>query len=121
MEVQIHTTTDKPPVNIMSNNSIQFSYFFETSDSEEDIGTCKGRYVEEDDDINFFRDLVPDSIDCLETMVFSTTDLDTLKKRRKQSRKYFCSKITNPILYGQITVEVAPYIATDKLNMRMHK
>ena len=125
MEVQIHTTTDKPPVNIMSNDSIQFIYFSETSDSEEDIGTYKGRYVEEDDDINFFRDLVPDSIDCLETMVFSTTDLDTLKEkektlREKEEGKYFCSKITNPILYRQITVEVAPYIAADKLKMRMY-
>jgi len=104
VEVQTHTTTDKTPVNIISNDSIKFSYFSETSDSEEDIGTSKGRYVEEDNDINFFRDLVPDSIDYLETMVFSTTDLDTLKEkektlREKEGGKYFCSKINNPILY----------------------
>jgi len=67
----------------MSNDNIQLSYFSETSDSKEDIGTCKGRYVEEDNDSNFFRDLVPDSIDCLETMVLSTTNLDTLKEKEK--------------------------------------
>ena len=65
MEIQISTTTDKPPDNIMSDDSSKFNYYSETSNSEEDIGTYKRRYIEEDNDINFFRDLVPDSINGL--------------------------------------------------------
>ena len=86
MKVQIHTTTDTSPVNIMVDDSNKFSYCSKTSDCEEDIDTYKGRYVEEDDDINFFRDFVTDSIDGLETMVFSNTDLDALEEKEKPPR-----------------------------------
>lgn len=59
-------------------------------------------------------------------MVFSTTDLEALKDkertfRAREEEKYFCSKLDNPILYGQITAAVAPYLAPDKLKMLMHK
>ena len=112
-------------VNLMSDDSSRFSACSETSDSEEDVDTYKGNYVEEDEDINFFRDLVPESIDGLETMVFSTTDLEILKDKEKSLRareegKYFRSKLDHPILYGQITAAVAPYLASDKLKMLMH-
>ena len=81
VEVQIPASTDMhddssaSPVNFMSDDSSKFSSGgSESSDSDDDIDTYKGRYIEEDDDINFFRDLVPESIGGLEMMVFSTTD-----------------------------------------------
>ena len=83
MKVQIHTTTDTLRVNIMSDDSNKFSYCSETSDCKEDICTYKGRYVEEDDEINFFRDFVTDTIDGLETTIFSNTDLDALEDMEK--------------------------------------
>ncbi len=67
----------------MSDDCSRFSACSETSDSEEDVDTYKGNYVEEDEDINFFCGLVPESIDGLETMVFSTTDLEILKDKEK--------------------------------------
>ena len=53
----------------MSDDSSKFSFCSEASDSEEDVYTYKAMYAEEDENINFFRDLVPESIDGLETMV----------------------------------------------------
>ena len=73
-------------VNLMSDDSSRFSACSDTSDSEEDIDTYKGNYVEEDKDIHFFRNLVPESIDSLETMVFSTTYLVVLKDKGKTLR-----------------------------------
>ena len=129
VEVQIPSPTSvdssTTPINILSDDSSKFSSCSEASDSEEDIDTYKGMYVEEDDDINFFRDLVPESLDGLETMVFSTTDLEALKDKERTLRareegKYFRSKVDHPILYGQITAAVAPYLAPDKLKMLQH-
>ena len=87
----------------MSDDSSKFSSGSEASDSDDDIDTYKGRYTKEDDNIKFFRDLVLDSIGGLETMVFSTTDLVTLKEkekllRAKEEGKYFCSKLYHLIL-----------------------
>ena len=81
-------------LNILSDDSSQFDDSSDTSCSDEDFNTYKGRYVEEDDNITFFCDLVPESIDGLENMVFSTTDLDALKEkekilRTKEEGKYF--------------------------------
>ena len=70
-------------VNLMFDDSSRFSAYSETSDSKEDIDTYKCNYVEEDKDIHFFRNLVPESIDGLETMVFSTTDLVVLKDKER--------------------------------------
>jgi hypothetical protein len=132
VEVQIPASTDMhddssaSPVNFMSDDSSKFSSGgSESSDSDDDIDTYKGRYIEEDDDINFFCDLVPESIDGLETMVFSTTGISTLKEKEKSLRakeegKYFRSKLDHPILYGQITAAVAPYLTKGKLSMLMH-
>ena len=63
-----------------------------------EIYTYKEWYVKEDDNVNFFRDLVPDKVDGLEAMVFSTTDLDALKEKEKNLRekeegKYFRCKL----------------------------
>jgi len=109
----------------MSDDSSRLSACSETSDSEDDIDTYKGNYVKEDKDIHFFSNLVPEFIDGLETMVFSTTDLVVLKDkeillRAKEEGKYFRSKLDQPVLYGQITAAVAPYLASDKLKMLMH-
>ena len=70
-------------INFMSDDSSKYEDSATSSDSEEEIDTYKVRYVEEDDNVNFFRDLVPDTVDGLETMVFSTTDLDALKEKEK--------------------------------------
>ena len=132
-EVQIRLPTDdesmsppSSPINIMSDDSSQYACSETSSDSEEDIDTYKGRYEDEDENITFFRDLVPQSIDGLETMVFSTTDLEKLKEKEKTLRereegKYFRSKTDNPALYGQLTAAMAPYLADDKLRMLAHR
>ena len=58
-------------------------------------------------------------------MVFSTTDLKSLKEKEKtlwakEEGKYFRSKLCSPILYGQITAAMAPYLAPKQLKMLMH-
>ena len=131
VEVKIPASTDisvdpsASLVNFMSDDSSKFSSSSEASDSDDNIDTYKGRYTEEDDNINFFCDLVSDSIDGLETMVFSTTDLVTLKEkekllRAKEEGKYFCSKLDHLILYGKITTAVVPYLTKEKMRMLMH-
>ena len=111
----------------MTDDSSVYSSDSDTTslDSQEDFDTYKAQYVEENDDITFFKDLVPDTIDGLETMVFSTTDLAALKEkeanlRSKQEGKYFRCKLTTPKLYGQINTALAPYLTIAKLIMLCH-
>ena len=119
-------TESDAQLNILSDDSSAFSSdSYASSDPEEEIDTYRGTYVEEDTNINFFRDLVPNTVDGLESMVFSTTDLETLKEKEKNLRgkeegKYFRCKLANPILYGQITAALAPYLVDDKLKMLCH-
>lgn len=58
VEVQIPSPTSvdssTTPINIWSDDGSKFSSCSEASDSEADIDTYKGMYVEEDDDIHFF-------------------------------------------------------------------
>ena len=96
-----------------------------SSDSEEKIDTYKERYVEEDDNVNFFRDLVPDTVDGLETIVFSITNLDALKEkenylREKEEGKYFRCKLDSLALYGQITSAMTSYFTDNKFRMMCH-
>lgn len=85
MEVQIPSPIDvsinsnTTLVSIMSDDSSKVSACSEASDSREDIYTHKGRYVEEDESMNFFCNLVPESIVSLEAIVIFTTNLDALK------------------------------------------
>ena len=76
-EVSIRATTEVinpaaiPPINIVTDDISKYSSDSDTSyDSGEDIDTYKAQYVEENYDINFCKDLVPDIVDGLETMVF---------------------------------------------------
>ena len=96
----------------------------ECTDSEDELDTYKANYVEEDANINLFCDLVLESIDGLEMMVFSTTDLKSLKEKEKtlcekEEIKYFRSKLNSPILCSQITAAMAPYLAPKQLKMLM--
>ena len=82
-------------------------------------------YEKEDDKMNFFKDLATHTIDNLETMVFTTTDLQKLKEkeknlREKQENKYFRSKVESPKLYEQITKAIAPYLTDTNLKMLAH-
>ena len=67
----------------MSDNSSKFSSCSECTDSKDELDTYKANYFKENEIINFFCDLVPESIDDPETMVFSTTDLESLKEKEK--------------------------------------
>ena len=58
-------------------------------------------------------------------MVFSISDIDALKHkeeclREKEDDKYFLSEVDSPVLYGQITEAIAPYLLDDKLKMLNH-
>lgn len=90
VEVQIPSPTsidsETTPISLMSDDSSKFSSCSECTDSEDELDTYKANYVEGDENINFFRDLVPELIDGLETMVFSTTDLESLKEKEKTLR-----------------------------------
>ena len=46
------------------------SVYDSSLDEEEEVDFYKAQYMEEHDDINFFKDLVLDTIDGLETMIF---------------------------------------------------
>ena len=90
------------------------------------MNTYKTLYDEEDEHVNFFRDFVPITVEGLESMVFSTTDLEALKQKEKnlqekESNKYFRCKLTHPLLYRQITDAIAPYLTDDKLIMLAHR
>ena len=65
----------------MSDDNSKFSSRSEYTDSEDELDIYKDNYVEEDENIDFFRDLVPESIDGLEMMILSTTDLESLKEK----------------------------------------
>jgi len=110
----------------MSDDSSRLTEDSETSsNSKEEMDTYKGRYVKEDDNVNFFRDLVPDKVDGLETMIFSTTDIDALKQKEKNFREkeegnYFRCKLEIPTLYGQITSTMISYLAENKLRIMCH-
>ena len=73
-------------------------------DSEEGIGTYKVQYVEDNNNINFFKVLVPDTIYGMETTIF-ITNLAALKVNEgnlcdKQEIKFFRCKLANPKTYG---------------------
>ena len=100
VEVQIQSSTDvsidssASLINFISDDSSKFSACSEAADSEDNTYTYKERCDDEDDNINLFCNLVLDSIDGFETMVFSTTHLDALKEkekllRAKEEEKYF--------------------------------
>ena len=116
------------PINILTDDDSKYSDsdYSSGSEEDEDLSTYKTLYVEEDEHVNFFRDFVPITVDGLESMVFSTTDLEALKQkeqnlREKESNKYFRCKLTTPALYRQITEAIAPYLLEDKLIMLAHR
>ena len=51
------------------------------SEEDDDLNTYKTLYDEEDEHVNFFRDFVLQTVEGLESMVFSTTNLEALKKK----------------------------------------
>ena len=63
--------------------------------------------------VSFLRNLVPTTIEGLESMIFSQNDIDTLKEkeqnlRDKENSKYFRSKIEDASLYKQIKEAITP-------------
>ena len=107
----------------MSDDSRKFTEDSEIfSDSEEDMHNYKGWYVKEDNNVKFFRDLVPGTVGRLKTMVFSTTDLGALKEneknlREKEEGEYFRCKLESPDFYSQITSAMTSYLADNKLRI----
>ena len=87
--------------------------------------TYKILYDKKDEYVNLFRDFLPRTVEGFESMVLSITDIEKLKKneqnlQEKEYNKYFCYKLTNPVLFTQITEAVAPYLPDDKLIMLGH-
>ena len=65
---------------MMTDDSSKYSSDLDTYfDLEVNMDSYISQYVEENENINFFKDLVPNTISRLEMMVFSTKDLDALK------------------------------------------
>ena len=113
------------PADISDGSSVYSDNSQYSSDSEEDIDTYNKQYDEEESLINFFRDFVPKTVEGMESMVFSTTDLDALKEkekilREKEDSKYFRCKIKDNALYHQIAGAIAPYLTDDKLKQLAH-
>ena len=93
--------------------------------SEENFERYQLEFEEEDEDLLFFKNLCTEVTDNgLETMVFSVTDLDTLKKEKnfsaKEDSKYFRCEKANSKLYKHICEAIAPYLTNEKLCMFNH-
>ena len=96
-----------------------------SSDSEEDMDNYAKQYDEEEELINFFRDFVPKTVEGMESMVFSVTDLESLKEkekilREKEDNKYFRCKVKDNELYHEIAAAIAPYLTDEKLKQLAH-
>ena len=91
--------------------------------SEEDFDAYNNLYEQEDENLQFFKNLCTDETEeGLETMIFSTADLDALKEKEKNlntkvDSKYFTSNLNYEKLYNQITKCVRPYLTNDKIRM----
>ena len=115
------------PINILSDNSSQYSDESDYGpDTEEELDTYITLYDKEDEHVTFFRDLVPETVEGLESMVFSQKDLATLKEKEqnlcnKEDSNYFRSKIADALLYEQIKEAMAPYLTNDKLKRLAHQ
>ena len=93
------------PINILSDDSSQYSDESDYGpDTEEELDTYITLYDKEDEHVTFFRDLVPETVEGLGSMVFSQKDLTTLKEKKqnlcnKEDSNYFRSKIADVLLY----------------------
>ena len=82
-------------------------------------------YKQEDEDLSFFKNLRTDETeDGIETMIFSTTNLNALKEKEKnlsvkEDSKYFWNKEINSKLFEQIMECTKPYLADDKFKILM--
>ena len=131
-EVANPNTTEviSPAANTSEDNSDDTENLYSDSSfscaSEEDFDAYNSMHEQEDDNLWFFKNICTDETDDgLETMVFSTTDLNALKEKEKNLKtkvnsKYFRSKINDQKLYNQITECVRPYLTDDKLRMLNH-
>ena len=115
--------TPAAPINILTDDSSKYENESDYGpDTEEELDTYIQLYEKEDEHVTFFRDLVPTTVEGLESMVFSQKDLATLKEkeqnlRGKENSKYFRSKIEDASLYEQIKEAMTPYLTDDKLKM----
>ena len=118
--------TPAVPINILSDCSSKYEDESDYGpDTEEELDAYTILYDKEDEHVTFFRDLVPETVEGLESMVFSQKDLDTLKEkeqnlRNKEDSNYFRSKISDASLYEQIKESMAPYLQDDKIKMLAH-
>ena len=69
--------------------------------------------------------MVEEDDEGVESMIFTTTDLDALKEKEKNLRakedsKYFRSKEIDSKLYKQVMESMRPYLTDDKLKMLQH-
>ena len=117
--------SDSSPT-VDSSDSLSYADSFLTICSEDDIEVYTLEYEKEDEDLFFFKNLcINETEDGIQTMIFSTTDLDALKEKEKNLRakedsKYFRNKEVDSNLYEQIMECMKPYLADDKLKMLMH-
>ena len=103
------TATMEPPTiagdDYDSDSGDSFQESISTIDSEEDFDAYNLEYKEEDEDLFFFKNLCTDETEeGIQTMIFSTTDLDALKEKEKNLRakedsKYFRNKEIDSKLY----------------------
>ena len=93
------------PINILTDDSSKYEDESDYGpDTEEELDTYTKLYEKEDEHVSFFCNLVPTTVEGLESMVFSQKDLDTLKEKEqnlcnKENIKYFHSKIEDALLY----------------------